>query len=323
MRTTSVVVPTFNGARRLQRLLASLAIQTADHQVVVVDNGSTDGTRALLRARFPHVELVGHATNEGFGRAVNIGARRAVGDTLVLLNDDCVCDATFVESLTGALDPGRGVVMAAGVLASAHNPAMIESAGMELDRTLLVWEYLHGEPLSVLDGPVRDPVGPSAAAAAFDRSAFLDAGGFDERLFAYWEDVDLVLRLRLDGARCALARDARGVHEHSATLGWGSPRKNYLMGFGRGYLLRKWSVVSPRRAGSVVARDLVLCLGQAALDGNVAGVRGRLDGYRAARTVRRRAYPGAVALAADGPTAARTLARRLRRRAALRRASRS
>ena len=109
-----------------------------------------------------------------------------------------------------------------------------------------------------------DPVGPSGAAAAFDRDAFLAVGGFDENLFAYLEDVDLVLRMRLDGGRCRLAPDARGVHEHSGTLQSGSARKDYLMGFGRGYMLRKWGVLTARRLPPVLIRELVICAGQAA-----------------------------------------------------------
>ena len=318
MTAATVVVPTWNGAHRLERLLRSLAIQSVPHQVVVVDNGSTDGTREMLRGRFPAVEVITLPRNEGFSRAINVGARRAEGDALVLLNDDCVCSEGFVEALAGALDPASGVVMAASVLCNRHDPALIESAGMELDHTLLVWEHLHGEPISVLDRPVPEPVGPSAAAAAFDRAAFLGAGGFDEHLFAYWEDVDLVVKLRLDGGRCVLARGALGVHEHSATLGAGSREKNYLMGFGRGYILRKWSVLGPRRIPHVAVRELVICVGQAAIDGNAAGVRGRLDGYRAAKGAPKHPYPADVVLPFGGAGALRTLRRRLRRRAALR-----
>ena len=97
----------------------------------------------------------------------------------------------------------------------------------------------------MLDGDVPNPLGPSGAAAAYLNDAFWEAGGFDERIFAYWEDVDLALSLRTLGYKCALARRAIGTHAHSATLGSGSPRKNYLMGFGRGYVLRKWGVWSP------------------------------------------------------------------------------
>ncbi len=143
-------------------------------------------------------------------------------------------------------------------------------------------------------------------------STFLSVGGFDERLFAYWEDVDLVLRLRRLGLRCALAPDARGDHEHSATLGSGSARKNYLMGYGRGYLLRKWQVLAPRRFAAVLVRESVLCTGQAVVDRNIAGIRGRLRGYRAATELER--YPSGLDLG-TAPGALETLRRRARRRA--------
>jgi glycosyltransferase involved in cell wall biosynthesis len=194
-------------------------------------------------------------------------------------------------------------------------PGLIDSAGMELDPTLLVWDYLNGEPLELLDRGVPDPVGPSAAAAAFDHGVFRDAGGFDEGLFAYWEDVDLVLRLRREGFRCGLAADARGTHEHSASFGSGSARKNYLTGFGRGYVLRKWGVARPRRLPAILARDAVVCAGQALIDRNLSGVRGRLEGYRAARPIE--AYPADLPTG-QAPTALGTLRRRLARRRRLR-----
>jgi GT2 family glycosyltransferase len=208
--------------------------------------------------------------------------------------------------------------MVAGVMRDARAADLIETAGIELDRTLLAFDYLNGQPLEVLNGPVADPVGPSGAAAAFQRDAFLDAGAFDERLFAYLEDVDLVLRLRREGASCALAGDARGLHEHSATLGAGSSRKNYLMGYGRGYLLRKWSVITPRRLPGIVAREAALSAGQALVDRNLAGLRGRVNGLRTGRPSE--AYPPAASLP-EPPSLAATLGRRWRRRARVRRAS--
>jgi GT2 family glycosyltransferase len=310
--SATVVVPTVNGAGRVMRLLSSLDPDA--YEVLVVDNGSTDGTADLLAERFPAVEVLRLDRNEGFSRAVNLAAQQANGDALVLVNDDCICDVGFVPAVGGALDPATGVVMAAAVLRRWRDPGRIESAGMELDHTLLVWEHLHGEPLSVLDGDVADPIGPSAAAAAFDRAAFLAVGGFDERLFAYWEDVDLVLRLRLEGGRCVLARAARGVHEHAATLGSGSPEKNYLMGFGRGYLLRKWGGATLRRLPAILARDVPICLGQALVDRNVAGVRGRIEGYRAARSATKFRYPAELLAGRTAQGALTTLRRRARRR---------
>jgi N-acetylglucosaminyl-diphospho-decaprenol L-rhamnosyltransferase len=281
----SVLIPTLNGADRLRRLLASL---DGDSQVIVIDNGSTDHTSGVLAGEFPDVEVISLPRNEGFSRAVNRGAREAEGDALVLVNDDCICYPGFVGNLVGALDTRGGSAMAAGVLLEARHPDTIDSAGMEFDDTLLVFDYLNGHPIAAVDA-APPPIGPSGAAAAFLRDAFLEVGGFDEALFAYWEDVDLVLRLREAGASCALAPGALALHDHSATLGSGSNGKNYLSGFGRGYMLRKWGVLSRSRALRAVVRDASICLAQLLVDRNAAGVRGRLDGWRAGRTSARRA----------------------------------
>jgi GT2 family glycosyltransferase len=232
----------------------------------------------------------------------------------VLVNDDCVCDAGFVAELVRALDPAGGVVMAAGVLLEPGGET-IDTAGMEVDRSLLVFDHLNGQPVSVLDDGPTDPIGPCGAAAAFDRNAFLELGGFDERLFAYWEDVDLVLRLREAGGRCRLATRARGVHEHSATLGSGSAAKNYLTGFGRGYVLRKWRGGSLGVVVRAAWRDLPIVLGQALVDRTLAGARGRRDGWRAAVSV---ADPVPRVQVAQLAVRSAPLRRRLARRARLR-----
>jgi N-acetylglucosaminyl-diphospho-decaprenol L-rhamnosyltransferase len=209
--------------------------------------------------------------------------------------------------------------MAAGVMRETRDPSRIDTAGMQLDTTLLVFDYLNGEPVASLDKGVPAPIGPSGAAAAFDRDAFLEAGGFDENLFAYWEDVDLVLRMRLSGQRCALASNARGFHEHSATLGSGSRQKDYLMGFGRGYVLRKWGVLrDPRRLARALVTDGTVCLGQILVDRSTAGIGGRVRGFGAARPEAR--FPASALAGQAGPDGAlRTLRRRAQRRARLRR----
>lgn len=314
----TVIVPTVVGGSRLTRLVESLGDRRRGVEVLVVDNGSAGTGVASLGSR-SGIEVIRMERNIGYTRAVNLAARKASGDALVLLNDDCVCDPGYVEAIVAPLDPAAGVTMAAGVMREAGDPTRIDTAGMQLDRTLLVFDYLNGEPVACLERGVPNPIGPSGAAAAFDREAFLSAGGFDENLFAYWEDVDLVLRMRLEGARCALARDAIGVHHHSATLGSGSRRKNYLTGFGRGYVLRKWSVLSsPGRLVRALVDDGTICLGQAIMDRNVDGVRGRIRGLRAAPPGR--GFPAAALAGAPIPPGRRsTLHRRLRRRRRLRR----
>jgi GT2 family glycosyltransferase len=315
--TATVIVPTVTPARAV-KLLESLAGEGAHFETIVADNGTGAAELDRAAAAIDGAQVLRLDSNLGYSRAVNLAAREAQGDALVLLNDDSVVDPGYVDRITAPLDPANGVVMAAGVMCDARAPDLIETAGIEIDRTLLAFDYLNGEPVEMLEGPVADPVGPSGAAAAFWREAFLEVDGFDERLFAYLEDVDLVLRMRRSGGSCRLAKAARGLHEHSATLGSGSRRKDYLMGYGRGYLLRKWNVITPGRLPGIVARELSVSAGQAVFDRNLEGVRGRVQGLRAGRPTE--PYPPAVMLP-DPPSLGATLGRRWRRRARLRRRS--
>jgi GT2 family glycosyltransferase len=306
-----VIVPSRGPATRLRRLLDSLAGQTVPHETLVVDNASPSGEVTALCRDYHFATAIPLDRNRGFSVPVNLAAQRAEGGVLVLVNDDCVCDPPFVERLAAAIDPAAGAVMGAGVLRDSAVPELIDTAGMQLDRTLLVYDYLNGMPLAAL-GDAADPIGPSAAAAAFDAAAFDEVGGFDERLFAYWEDVDLALRLLAAGGRCRLARGALGTHEHSATLGSGSAAKNRLMGFGRGYVLRKWRVLTPRTAAGVFAREAVLVAGQAVIDRTASGLGARIAGWRAAEPGPH--VPAIVAAAGRGDPLARTLGRRFARR---------
>ncbi len=311
----TVVVPTRLGGDPLERLLESLAGQSVISRTIVVDNAAPEGVAELV-ARHEFAEHLRLEENAGFGRAVNLAAERTDDEALVLVNDDCVCEPGFVEQLAAALDPANGVVMAAGVLVETDDPETVDTAGMELDETLLVFDYLNGAPVSSVGPGTPAPIGPCAAAAALDRATFSETGGFDEKLFAYWEDVDLVLRIVRAGGRCGLAPAARATHAHSATLGSGSREKNYLTGFGRGYVLRKWSVLeSPARAARAVLEDGVICAGQLVFDRTRAGIAGRREGFAAAAEVGRQPYPGGLL---DGRPAG-SLARRLRRRSRLRR----
>lgn len=314
MSTASVIVPTRGPARRLERLLGSLADQTAEHELLVVDNGSPGAAVARCCESFGVDRPIRLERNAGFSAAVNLAAARASGEALVLVNDDCTVEPRFVEELVAALDAPGSVAMAAGILRSATRPELIDTAGLTIDHTLLVDDHLNGEPFTVLEGDVPDPIGPSGAAAAFDRGAFLACGGFDERLFAYWEDADLALRLAREGASCRLAKGAVGVHEHSGTLGHGSRAKNRLTGFGRGYVLRKWNVVTPRRLVPVAARELLLMAGQLAADRSLAGLAGRIAGWRAATPSE--PYPERLVAASSHDPLLAMLRRRNRRRRA-------
>jgi GT2 family glycosyltransferase len=238
-----VVIPTFNGRERLLKALASLSRQTLPPSgIVVVDNASTDGTAEAVAAAHPDVRLVRADRNLGFGRAVNLGAAELPPDAeaLVLVNNDSVCEDAFVAELLAPFeDPTVGMV--AGVLLQSGAPDLVDSAGIELDTTLGSWDHLWNRPVAELAG-AADPVGPCGGAAAYRLSVFRELGGFDETIFAYWEDVELALRVREAGWRCALAPEARALHEHSQTIGASSPTARQLEAFGRGYVLAKYRV---------------------------------------------------------------------------------
>lgn len=250
-----VVIPTLNARDLLAQALTSLEAQTVQADVVVVDNASTDGTGELLAARFPSVTVVANDRNLGFGKAVNRGVAAAPAGTevIVLVNNDVVCEPEFLERMLAAFADDR-VGMVAGVLLQGSAPGLVDSAGIELDSTLGSWDMLWNRPLPELAG-AAEPVGPCGGAAAYRVAVFTELGGFDERLFAYWEDVDLALRVRLAGFSCVRAPDARALHRHGATLGAASPAQRRLEAFGRGYVLAKYRVA---RTGVLMRAKIAL-----------------------------------------------------------------
>ena len=289
----TIYIPNLDGRDRLEPLIESLRAQTRPADVVVVDNGSSDGSAELLRAGFPEVELIELGRNAGFGPALNRAVAATEGDPVVLLNNDVVCEPGFLEAL---LEPAAGAEMVAGVLLSERDPRFIDSAGVIADRTLMGFDYLHGERRVAAEA-ASAPLGPTGGAALFSRAAFDAVGGFDERIFLYYEDLDLALRLRARGARCELAPAAAAVHAYSQTLGAASGAKYARTGWSRGYMLRRYGVMGgPRDALRVLAAEGVLCAGQMLRDRTAKGLGGRLRGWRDARGLPRCAHPGGAGL---------------------------
>lgn len=290
--TPCVYIPTLSGGEKLRRCLESLERQTLEPQVVVADNGEGDGSLALLSERFPQVTRIGFGRNLGFGNALNRAIREVGDGPIVLLNDDAVAEPQLIERLAEA---AKSAEMVAAVLLREREPGRIDSAGVVVDQTLMAFDYLCGEPVSAAEG-AADPLGPTGGAALYGRDAFNAVGGFDERIFLYYEDVDLALRLRAAGARCRLSPQARAVHGYSLTLGARSGRKYAMTGWSRGYLLRRYSVMSrPSPALQALAREAAICAGQLVRDRTLAGAKGRLRGWRAARGLPRRPLPDGAA----------------------------
>ena len=305
----AVYIPNYNGAVRLGAALESLRGQSRPVDTVLIDNGSSDDSVELARERFPEVEVLEMGGNLGFGPAINRAVRERPADPVILLNNDAVCEPRFVEALLDGL--GEGVDSVAGVLVQERAPDLIDSAGVVADRTLMGFDHLHGEPLAAA-ASAADPLGPTGGAALYRRAAFEAVGGFDERIFLYYEDLDLALRMAAAGSRCRLAPEARALHAYSASLGAASAAKFARTGWSRGYMLRRYGVMSrPGDALRVLATEGAICAGQLLLDRTAAGTRGRLRGWRDGTGLARRELDGVPLL---DVSAREALALRRRRR---------
>jgi len=244
MASVDVVIPTWRGRDLLAGCLEHLSGQThPDMQVIVVDNASGDGTAEMVRERFPAVRVIEMPDNVGFGRAVNAGVRAGHGEFVVLLNNDVEVEPQFVAAIVAPL-ADDGIAMVAG-LTLIPGSGLVDAFGIEVDPTLAAYNRLRGRDPGNRPGVLA---GPSGGAAAYRRSAWDEAGGLDETLFAYGEDLDLALRMRAAGWRVADAPEARGVHLGGASVGVGSPWQRRLGGFARGYLLRRYGVLRGRQA---------------------------------------------------------------------------
>ncbi len=224
---TSVIIPTWNGRDMLRLALASLERQHyPDFEVIVVDNGSDDGTDVMIQREFPRVRMVRFTENRGFAPAVNAGIVAAAGEIVILLNNDAEAEPEFVDALVAALnaDPGLGSC-AARVLRAEDG--RIDSAGIQLG--LFPSQIGHGH----INGPEfsspREVFGASGGAAAYRKEVLERVGGFDDRFFAYFEDADLACRLRLAGHRCLYVPGAVAHHLGSATARRIPDRKFHLL----------------------------------------------------------------------------------------------
>jgi N-acetylglucosaminyl-diphospho-decaprenol L-rhamnosyltransferase len=290
----AIYIPNFNGAARLGGVLRGLGEQTRPVEVVLVDNGSGDDSVGLARRQLPEIKVVELGENLGFGRAINRAVAEVPGDPVILLNNDAVPEPRFVEALLDGL--AEGVDAVAGVLLQERAPELIDSAGVVADATLMGFDYLHGEPAEAATSAAA-PLGPTGGAALYRRRAFEAIGGFDERIFLYYEDLDLALRLAAHGSHCRLAPEARALHAYSASLGAASARKYGWTGWSRGYMLRRYGVMhNPRLALRALACEGALCTAQLFRDRTAEGLKGRLRGWRDAAGLDPRAADGAPLL---------------------------
>jgi GT2 family glycosyltransferase len=212
----TVVIPNHDGERWLPDVLRSLAAQTrAPAEVIVVDDGSTDGSLALLAREHADVRVLALGANRGFAVAANAGIRAAASPAVALVNTDIVLAPDWLERTVAALEADPRAASVATKLVDLADPAVLYDAGDVLRRDGACLQRGRFErDTGAYDAP-GEVFGACAGAALYRRDAVLAAGGFEERFGMYLEDVDLALRLRLAGWTCrweprAVARHAGG-----------------------------------------------------------------------------------------------------------------
>jgi len=230
-RTVAVVIPSWNSLGLLPRCLGSLADQGVEVELMVVDNGSGDGSVAYLeREDVPHVSL---PRNIGFAAAVNLGAARTEAAAVLALNADTVLEPGCLALLLDALaaDPRLGgvqprLLQLEGDVSTPLDPAAarLYSAGQALSADGRARELGAGEPQPPRLSAVHEVFGVCGAACLLRRQLFAELGGYDESYFAFYEDVDLNVRARIAGWRFAYV---------PAAVVWHLGNASWLAGFER------------------------------------------------------------------------------------------
>ncbi|MDO4619743.1 MAG: glycosyltransferase family 2 protein [Lachnospiraceae bacterium] len=197
---TSLVIPNYNGIQYIGDCLQSLRSQTlSPDRVIVVDNGSSDGSNALVREQFPEVQLIEFPENTGFCGAVNEGIRASADmDYVILLNNDTIADPDFVRELVKAMEEDSRRFSAQARMLQMKDPSLLDDAGDLY--CALGWAFARGKgkPAERYDRPGK--IFFSCAGAAIYRISLLnEIGLFDEHHFAYLEDADIGWRARISG----------------------------------------------------------------------------------------------------------------------------
>ena len=215
----TIIIPNYNGKHFLEPCLKSLYKQSEKlFEIIIVDNGSADGSTEFIKEHFPLVSLVVLDENYGFSRAVNEGIKAAITPYVILLNNDTTVHADFVRNMIFAIEKSPKIFSVSSKMVQMDNPELIDSAGDLY--TLIGWAVSRGSGrfLSYYQKPCHI-FSACGGAAIYKRRVFDEIGLFDESFFAYLEDIDIGYRAKIHGYRNSYAPNAIVYHAGSGTSG--------------------------------------------------------------------------------------------------------
>lgn len=215
----SVVIPNWNGEKYLRECLQSLKKQDFQKfEIIVADNGSEDGSVAMMKKEFPEVKILRMKKNEGFCRAVNKGIRAAKAPYILLVNNDTYAETTFVKEMFRGIRRHKNCFSCQAKMMQKAHPNLIDDAGDFY--SALGWAFAQGKGEPEEKYKKEKQIFSSCAGAAIYRKSILDKIGlFDEKHFAYLEDLDLGYRAKRFGYENWFLPEARIYHVGSGTTG--------------------------------------------------------------------------------------------------------
>ncbi|MGD9344563.1 MAG: glycosyltransferase family 2 protein [Candidatus Aminicenantes bacterium] len=223
-KSVDVVIPCWNGRAFLDVCLTSLKRQFyKDFTVIVVDNGSTDGSTTFVRENYPEVKLILLGRNTNFSGAVNAGIKVAKGDYVALLNQDTEADPRWLEQLIKTFESHPEIDFCASKLLYFKERDIIDSAGDGFLRGGASFKIGSGERDGGKFRVPREIFGACAAASIYRRVFFDRVGLFDDDLGDQSTDGDLNFRAQLLGLRCFFVPTAIVYHHVGASIAVGSP----------------------------------------------------------------------------------------------------
>jgi GT2 family glycosyltransferase len=219
--SVSVLIVAWNSSQELRRTLPPLLAELRDgDELIVVDNASPDDSAEVVTELAPAAKIVTMGRNDGFAGGVNVGARAATGDLLVILNPDAMPLPGWGEAIRRPWLDGRGWSAWQALVAGADGTT-INSARNPVHFTGIVWSGMHDEPIEAAPGP-SEVVSISGACLAVPLEVWRRIGGFAPKFFMYHEDVDLALRLRLAGETPGIEPAAVVAHDYEFTASAGN-----------------------------------------------------------------------------------------------------
>lgn len=290
--TISVVIVAYRQREALAEALQSVVQAAANvhggAELIVVDNG---GLAPFIREGWPGAQLIEPGSNVGFAGGVQRGVAASNGDWVALVNDDARIEPDALAVLLAAGEQDERIGSVAAQVRFKSDPALINSAGIDVDSLGIATERLAGRPIGEAHAAC-EVFGASGSFVLYRRTMLDAIGGLDERFFAYLEDVDLAWRARAAGWIAVYEPEAVAYHRGSASSGARSKGKYFLVGRNRVRLLARNATTGQllRALPGILLYDSAYIAYVALSDRTLAPLRGRIAGLREWRSFRSGAH---------------------------------